>query len=376
MHAVKASEQGSPDKPDTIPRSDSNSATKDNSCDYAYSTPKNLISFKSVENLIMTLTRPSKRFTECQDASEGYSSAANILDLSPIPLIHDSSSDRRSGLGDENQFTRFETAFGPNNETVTYVHQTGGVTSEVNCLNNLNRVNRTAGMPQPVYERHSEDSPPSFGNTSAFNRQNSLRSSFQNLFGRLSSSRDRLRRAKTFSRKGSVDGNLDKENTYGCTIGVYADATNSCDTPVSRIMHEGYKKRPQPNSRRTRKTPMRAFPPSYDSLYPEPTCPNYTQPVLDKSKTKKSLSSTSLHRGSSKGKGDRALSVSEGSQVEKSHDDVVGTRSLSMSDLAVAPSPVENNLQKQCQGKLADSTDSKYNTCFSYSHRKISDCIV
>jgi len=340
------------DKPKT-PVTNTCSVIPANDNEHANSTPKNLISFKSVENLIMTLTRPSKRSTECQDDPEGYSSTANLLDLSPIQPCPDWSS---SDAADDNPVTRFETAFGPDNQTVTRVFYADGIATD---LQHLDQGSETSHTP---IETHFDDSPPNSGNGSSFNRKNSLRHSVQNLFNRMSSKDRKIRRENTFSRRRSVGCNLDSDSSYGCTVGVYSQSTHSCDTPVSHIMHSGRRvTRSQNQNNGTRPQP-----PSYETLYPETLYPK--PPINDKSKRaikrKKSMSAASLSRSSVKAETSvrkDTSCVSDECRTDKGVDNVaVGARSLSMSDLAMTAPPVENELQKQCQGHLMDSLESKY----------------
>lgn len=316
----------------------------------------------------MTLTRPSYHSAECQDASEGYSSAGNILDLSPIQAINDSGSNRSKQFGEDNPVTRFETAFGPDNQTVTRVFYAGGVATDFNHIE--------SGIDSactPV-ETHFDDSPPSSSNSTSFNRKSSLRHSVQNLFNRVPSIRDRkVRREKTFSRRRSVGCNLDGDdiNSYGCTVGIYSTSSSTCNTPVSRIMHgslkdHSTKEKPQ---KMMSKPPVHGNPPTNEILYLEHLYPQSSQPVIDGSKKtvkrKKSISAASLsQRRSFLDSNDsgckNSSSVSGSSHGDRSCDkETKCIRSLSLSDLAVAPPPVENELQKQCQGKLKESEESK-----------------
>lgn len=332
-------------------------------CEYTNSTPKNANVYKSVENLLMKLTRNSKPSAECQDASEGYASA-NILDLSPIQPINNSS---RNG----DPVTRYETAFGPDNKTITRVFYADGVATD------FNHVDSEATTEHTPIETHFEDSPPGTGNGSTFSRKNGLRHSMHNLFNRGTSGKERKSKGTKTSRRRSAGFN--EEENYGCTVGVYSRTTldsSSNDTPVSRLASVtrsescAASKADRVNRRYcSGKPPVYAMPPSYDALYPESLYPKSTYPVMDASKKfikrKKSISSGSLHQRRSfidnrecrKG---NTSSVSDKGQGSRNCDkDILVGRSLSMSDLAEASPPVENELQKQCKGKINDSEDSK-----------------
>jgi hypothetical protein len=328
------------------------------------STPKSLNAFKSVEHLIMTLTKKSKLSTECQDASEGYSSA-NILDLSPIQPVNNASRTSQQS-SEQHPVTRYETAFGPDNQTVTRVFYADGIATD------FNHVEGRAEMQRTPIETHFEGSPPS-ADSGAFSRKNSLRHSMHNLFNSGASIRERkVKREKSSAKRNSAGSNLNDES-YGCTVGVYS-RTNSDgaakDTPVSRLApvsrSESCAVRPR-SSRHSGKPPVYAMPPTYDALYPESLYPKSTHPVMDASrkflKRQKSLSSASLnHKTSFVEMGGNSSIVHDKCQGQgsKSDQDMAVGRSLSMSDLAGATPPVENELQKQCMGHIQESDDSKY----------------
>lgn len=336
-----------------------------NNCQYANSTPKNINSYKSVENLLMTLTRNSPTSTECQDASEGYYSA-NILDLSPIQPIHNGRNSNKEHEADT-PVTRYETAFGPDNKTVTRVFYADGIATD------FNHVCGSETEHTPI-ETHFEDSPPGEQTTGSFSRKNGLRHSMHNLFNR----DKRIKQDKVTSRRQSAGFKLNEDN-YGCSVGVYSrtvSSHSSKDTPVSRLgpvtRSESYAgDRADTITRRycSGKPPMYAMPPAYDALYPESFYPVTTHPIIDASrkllKRKKSISSASLNQRNSCLEGTDSSRVNASSVSDNGHGrqkcdkDVIVGRSLSMSDLAVAPPPVENELQKQCKGRVLDSGDSK-----------------
>ncbi|XP_052775125.1 DEP domain-containing protein 1B-like isoform X2 [Mya arenaria] len=369
-------------QPDVDDHKDSSADSPDNYFNFDFtninSTPKTMISFKSVENLIMTLTRRSKPSTECQDASEGYGSAGNILDLSPIRPVPETSSSRSSRNGIDQPVTRFETAFGPDNETVTRVFYADGVATDFNHKENGSDVERT-----PI-ETHFEaqESPPSSG--SSFSRKTSLRHSMHNLFNRGPSIREKKHKEKGSSRRRSTGYGLNDDSAYGCTVGVYSrtspdSSSSSYDTPVSRSSQvnrtescaAGYLDKIQKYRGRP---PVYGKLPSYDTLYPESMYPNSnsskktSHPVLDASKKflkrKKSLSTASLQHqrsfiNSSASSKKNKSTMSDNSARNRCGDkDTVNARSLSLSDLAGA-APVENELQKQCQGRIRESNDSE-----------------
>ena len=319
-----------------------------------YSTPVHLNNFKSVENLLMNLTNVYKLSSECQDSSEGYSSS-NILDLSPIQPVNDSIGLRREQASGELQpVTRYETAFGPDNRTVTRVFYADGIATDFNHSESEKEVHT------PI-ETHFEDSPPDEGRKH-FSRRSSIRHSMQNLFR--GHKDKKLRREKTISTRRSTGYNLNDDKSYGCTVGVYSRAQP--DTPVlSSLENSNSSRRASSVSDNNSLSKSHPKPPSYDTLFPETQYPRDNYPVLDgakRLKRKKSMSSASLHRrhtcndleSSDSGKDDSR--ISKDSCVKK---DVVSGRSLSLSDLAAAP-PIENELQKQCQTKLTESDDSKY----------------
>ncbi|XP_060555654.1 DEP domain-containing protein 1B-like isoform X2 [Ruditapes philippinarum] len=335
-------------------------------CEYSNSTPKLINAYKSVENLLMKLTRNSKTSAECQDASEGYSSG-NILDLSPIQPVHNSS--RTSKQGDP--VTRYETAFGPDNKTVTRVFYADGVATDFNHIDN----GKTNIEHTPI-ETHFEDSPPSSESAPSFSRKNGLRHSMHNLFNR----GKRAKAEKASSRRRSAGYNLNEVDNYGCTVGVYSRTSpnnSSHDTPVSRLASVSRSEScaagmvEKANRKFVNgKPPAYAMPPSYDALYPESLYPKSSHPTSDKSrkflKRKKSISTASLnHRksfieNSDSGKGNSSSLSDKSNGGRNCDNDVVVGRSLSMSDLAAATPPVENELQKQCMGKIQDSEDSVF----------------
>ncbi|XP_052243752.1 DEP domain-containing protein 1B-like isoform X3 [Dreissena polymorpha] len=341
--------------------------------EYFNSTPKTLISFKSVENLLMTLTRRYKPLTECQDASEGYSSATNILDLSPIHPVHENS--RTSPNGDGLPLTRFETAFGPDNQTVTRVFYGDGIATDYNHEDSRNQSHHT-----PVETHFESDISPSSTGSSFF-RKTSLRHSMHNLFNRGPSIRDRKsKKDKNSARRCSTGYGLNDDSSYGCTVGVYSRSSSdssSYDTPVSRLpavnrtesCTAGYVDR---SEKYRSKPPIHNRPPSFDALYPESKYPKTHEPVIDASKRpsffkrKKSLSTASLHAPHRKSVVERPdpgiknlSSVSDGSSKGGPGGKEVGNgRSLSLSDLVGAAPPIENELQKQCQGRIRESDDS------------------
>lgn len=344
--------------------------TLPNNCHYSNSTPKNINSYKSVENLLMTLTSASPTYTECQDASEGYYSA-NILDLSPIQPIHNSGWSSNKQHDADTPVTRYETAFGPDNKTVTRVFYADGIATDFNheCGSKTEHT--------PI-ETHFEDSPPGEQTTGSFSRKNGLRHSMHNLFNR----DKRIKQDKVTSRRQSAGFKLNEEN-YGCTVGIYSRTVSnhsSKDTPVSRLgpvtRSESYAGGHADKITRrysSGKPPMYAMPPAYDALYPESFYPvsTHTHPIIDASrkflKRKKSISSASLNQRNSLIESTDSIRVNASSLSDKGQGsqncdkDVIVGRSLSMSDLAVAPPPVENELQKQCKGRVRESEDSKFN---------------
>lgn len=351
------------------------SALLPSNCDYTNSTPKSINIFRSTENLLLSLSKVSKHFAECQDASEGYSSG-NILDLSPIQPVNSSSNHG----DDQNPVTRYETAFGPDNKTVTRVFYADGIATDFNHVQSGVDVART-----PV-ETHFDDSPPE--GSKPFSRKNSLRHSMHNLFNRGSSNKEKkMKSEKNSARRKSTGVNLNEDSNYGCTVGVYSrkspnsstSSSSSYTTPVSRAMpvtrsesvaahgsHGDKVRRRSYNG----KPPPYSMTPSNDALYPESMYPRPPQPVIDASKKsvkrKKSMSSTSLNQRSFLDSRDSGMKnsslISNKSQNSKVCDkEVIVGRSLSMSDLAAAPPPVENELQKQCMGKIQESGSSKLN---------------
>ena len=337
-----------------------------------YSTPVHINNFKSVENLLLNLTNvynPSS--LECQDSSEGYSSS-NILDLSPIQPVGDSIGLRREQISGELQpVTRYETAFGPDNRTVTRVFYADGIATDFNHSEN---VEESKEEHTPI-ETHFDDSPPET-KSKPFTRRSSIRHSMHSLIQRHLSKDKKLRREKTMSTRRSTGHNLNDDRSYGCTVGVYT-RTFSDDTPSSRLSSFETSNSSRRDSCVSDNIISRSShslskpqtkPPSYNTLFPESreSKENFA-PVLDgakKLKRKKSMSSASLHRrrkctdsfdSSDSGKDDSR--TSKASNCDKKEG--VAGRSLSMSDLGAAP-PIENDLQKQCQGKLTDSEDSKW----------------
>ncbi|XP_053393922.1 DEP domain-containing protein 1B-like isoform X2 [Mercenaria mercenaria] len=339
-------------------------------CEYSNSTPKYINAYKSVENLLMKLTRNSKTSAECQDASEGYSSG-NILDLSPIQPVHNSSHNNKQS----DPVTRYETAFGPDNKTVTRVFYADGVATDFNHIDGETDIEAT-----PI-ETHFEDSPPGGDSGGSFSRKNGLRHSMHNLFNRGTSNRGKkVKGEKSVSRRRSAGFNLNEEENYGCTVGVYSRTTSDSGshcTPVSRQVPVTRSEScaaglgDKVNRRYANgKPPAYAMPPSYDALYPESLYPKTNHPVTDTSrkflKRKKSISSASLNQGKSfiensdSGKGNTS-SLSDKAHGSRNCDtDVLVGRSLSMSDLAAAAPPVENELQKQCMGRIQESEDSVF----------------
>jgi len=125
---------------------------------------------------------------------------------------------------------------------------------------------------------------------------------------------------------------------------------------------------------------MHGNPPKYSTLYPESQYPKSHQnnhPVIDGAKRlfkkRRSASSATLQQqvsntlSESSDSGCRnSSSVSDGnpSNAATADKEVIGARSLSMSDLAGVGPPVENELQRQCQGRIQDSDDSMYSMLF------------
>ncbi|KAL4236703.1 DEP domain-containing protein [Mactra antiquata] len=342
-------------------------------CDFSNSTPKSLRIFQSAENLLMSLSKVSKHFAECQDASEGYSST-NILDLSPIQPINSSNNHD----DDQNPLTRYETAFGPDNKTVTRVFYADGVATDFNHVQSAG----SEGVQTPV-ETHFEHSPPE--ETKTFSRKNSLRHSMHNLFNRSSGSKEKKHKyEKNSSRRKSTGVNLNEEGRYGCTVGVYSRTSPNSSSSSSSLSYTTPTSRPMPVTRSESmavqgraekyrrsnsgsKPPPHSMNPSHDALCPDSLYPQTSQPVINgykkTVKRKKSMSSNSLHQRRSfidnRDFGVKNISsVSEESQSKTCDKEVHVGRSLSMSDLAMAPPPVENELQKQCKGNVQDSKDS------------------
>ena len=327
-----------------------------------YSTPVHLNNFKSVENLLLNLTNVYKLSSECQESSEGYSSS-NILDLSPIQPVNDSVELRRERISGELQpVTRYETAFGPDNRTVTRVFYADGIATDFNHSEGEKEE-------QTPFETHFAGSPPE-EDAKQFTRRSSIRHSMHNLFrGNLSKDK-KLRREKTISTRRSTGYDLNDEKSYGCTVGVYTRTLS--DTPVlSSLENSNLSRRTSSVSDRilSNNSLSKPYPkpPSYDTLFPESQFPKENYPVLDgakRLKRKKSISSASLHRrhtctdfeNSDSGKDDSRTSKDTSCDSKK---ETVSGRSLSLSDLAAAP-PIENELQKQCHRKLTESEDSEY----------------
>lgn len=316
------------------------------------STPKNISSFKSVEKLIMKLTGISKPSTECQDAMEGVCSASDILNLSPIQHMPESIFNGSRRSGDSEPVTKFETAFGPDNQTVTRVFYAGGVATDFNHGNSSTEISRT-----PV-ETHFDDSPPT-SNSSVFNRKSALRHSVQNVIHHVPSFRDKkVRREKTFSRRrSSVGCDLNAESSYGCTVGVYSRSGNF-ETPISWKSHDSYSELVQQTRNNVEKTRSSKSPLPGDLSSSGSICQSQGKFL----KRKKSMSTVSLNqRKQSVENNDSGVknSSSLSDKGRAKEKEAVGTRSLSMSDLAGAEPPIENELQKQCLGKIKESDDSK-----------------
>ena len=335
-----------------------------------YSTPVHLNNFKSVENLLLNLTNVYNPTSECQESSEGYSSS-DILDLSPIHPVNDSIGLQRERVSGELQpVTRYETAFGPDNRTVTRVFYADGIATDFNHCENVEGNNEEH---TPI-ETHFDNSPPD-SKSKPFTRQSSIRHSMHSLIQRHLSKDKKLRREKTMSTRRSTGYNLNDDRTYGCSVGVYTRTFS--DTPPSRLSSFETSNSSRRYSSVSDKIISRSShslskpqtePPSYDTLFPESreSKENFP-PVLDgakKLKRKKSMSSASLHRRhicadtfDSSDSGREDSRTGKTSNCDKKEG--VSGRSLSMSDLGAAP-PIENELQKQCQEKLTNSEDSKW----------------
>ena len=337
-----------------------------NLSDRPNSTPKTLNTFKSVENLLMTLSKGSKHSSECQDASEGYSSS-NILDLSPIPHVPEPSGFRREKRsGDLHSVTRYETAFGPDNNTVTRVFYADGIATDFNHENG--EVNNAHTPIETHFESSSEE------NTSSFSRKNGLRNSVNNLFHRAASVRQKKsKKDKVPTKRRSVGDSLNDDRSYGCSVGVYSRTMSdtSCEDfyPRSNIPYRSASVKGVNHC--NGKPPKYGGQSTTKSMTVERSHSKTHEPVMNGAKSlrrKKSLSSASLHHrksfcdSSELGKEEVNPAVKNSRSTDRTDSDPISGRSLSLSDLAIAP-PIENDLQKQCIKKVTDSEDSEYNFC-------------
>ncbi|KAJ8305958.1 hypothetical protein KUTeg_016503, partial [Tegillarca granosa] len=109
------------------------------------SSPKSLSSFQSVENLLLDLTNIGST-PESHPPKLGRLSSTSTLDLSPIPLVANSFSHtglRRCESIAALPVARYETAFGPENRTVTRVYYRDGVSTDFGYTNGPKNLSRT-----------------------------------------------------------------------------------------------------------------------------------------------------------------------------------------------------------------------------------------
>lgn len=111
----------------------------------AATSPKSLSSFQSVENLLLDLTNIGST-PESHPPKLGRLSSTSTLDLSPIPLVANSFSYtglRRCESIAALPVARYETAFGPENRTVTRVYYRDGVSTDYGYTNGPKNLSRT-----------------------------------------------------------------------------------------------------------------------------------------------------------------------------------------------------------------------------------------
>ncbi|KAK3089623.1 hypothetical protein FSP39_005143 [Pinctada imbricata] len=243
-------------------------------------SPEALTSFESVENLMLDLTStvPSgKSYRSTPDARLNRMNSASTIDLSPIHPVYDSISKdrtlRRCASSGNVKYAKYETAFGPENRTITRVYYKNGVATDYSYHDEEDSLYKT-----PV-ETHFE-----YSSDISDKLQEPIIDSYDTNDAEMNFARVKpMRRKKTDEDPSKED--VQHRKSYGYSVAAVIkpckqDARSQRrsvgsqlpDDKVSRI--EGYTKnkvRARHHSSKVEKPP-----PSYNSLFPD----NY-QPVIN-----------------------------------------------------------------------------------------------
>lgn len=308
--------------------------------------PECLTSFESVENLMLDLTNvgePGKCYNRSTPEAHAHMSrmiSRSTLDLSPIQPVLDNVQTgrlRRCESSANIPVAKYETAFGPENRTITRVYYKDGVSTDFGYSNGPDDLSRT-----PL-ETHFEISD-SFSNLLPMTEK--CQSSYNVNFAHVKSTRSRRKSCcELISR--SRDNTNDRRKSLSCSVGSPESDTSGRFQSISSGSISANElsndcDRYEPKVRKGN-VPTRS-PPHYSTLFP-----NGHQPVLDGAtkllrKCHRSKSNISLHRIKSSPSMNSSCAdpdhlQSDASYPEHSHpqpaqskESLVG-RSLSMSDL-------------------------------------------
>ncbi|KAK3579133.1 hypothetical protein CHS0354_022153 [Potamilus streckersoni] len=278
---------------------------------------------------------------------EMYEVITNIFEPVPDITFGLPSHSSRSSL---QPVTRYETAFGPDNRTVTRVYYGDGISTDFRHSTEEN------GLLHTPLETHFEISQ---SEKDIFSKKNMLiNCKYSPNFQRTHSTREKKYKKCVQSRRMSAGSFIDKQ-IYGCTIGLYARGNS-----MVRTLGSQQSLNPMICNNIASSCPLGNIPtPTYDSLFPDALYPTEHQPVLvgsQKLRRQKSVSSASLHKLKAENSTSYLGNVNiddKGVSPDDSKEDIPG-RSLSLSDLVAASSPVENGLREHSKKYPYDSQDS------------------
>ncbi|XP_060083645.1 uncharacterized protein LOC132562884 [Ylistrum balloti] len=308
--------------------------------------PECLTSFESVENLMLDLTNvgePGKCYNRSTPEAHVHMSrlvSRSTLDLSPIQAVQDSFQSgrlRRCESTANIPVAKYETAFGPENRTITRVYYKDGVSTDFGYSNGPDELSKT-----PL-ETHFEMSD-SFNNLLPMAEK--CQSTYNINFAQVKSTRARRKSSCELISK-SRENTSDRRKSFACSIeSPVSNDSGRCQSLSSGNMSanelSNYSDRYEPKVRKGN-VPTRS-PPHYSSLFP-----NGHQPVLDGAtkllrKCHRSKSNISLHRIKSSSSMNSSCNdpdnlPSEAAYPEQFHphraqskESLIG-RSLSLSDL-------------------------------------------
>jgi hypothetical protein len=252
-------------------------------------SPRSINSFESVENLLLNLTNVGRTtgngVGSTPDIGLPRVCSASALELSPIYPVDDVFEKRRKSMSSSNlPVAKYETAFGPENRTVTRVYFKDGVQTDYGYTNGPEKLSTT---PIETHFKTSQELPP------FLHRAEQCYDSYDVNFVRVRS----MRRKKADTCKNAIE----KNRRRSCDVNLQGQSNNCPENVKTNHFTKNKQYIPTRKSScdscreygETRPSPEYVDPPSYKSLFPE----GY-KPIINGSSRKllnRSVSSQALH---------------------------------------------------------------------------------